>query len=400
MSDIYRNALEKLDLFFNIENSSNAENIFLALKEIIDYKSAYIFFLTPMSVRKAYSYNSCLDEEEYEISEKLKNELYSPSQISMNDLNAVLHLPANFMAEKLKIKNNIYGFILITGEFSEEEKKIFKTCASIISALIKDIELSKIMQMQTKALQEGILEKAEAYKTIKSQNKKILASEKVKNQFLANVSHELRTPLNSIIGFSELLQNQALGSLNEKQESFVKDIQTSSIMLLGMINEILDISKLEAHSMKFCPSEFDIAQNINEVLNIIKPLNEKKNIKIVKNFENFNLAADYQKIQQILFNLLSNAIKFTPENGSICVKARKLNKYCEITVKDSGCGIAKENQKRIFKKFEQINQFENSTGLGLAITKKLVKMHNGKINVISEIGKGSEFIVKIPVCDS
>lgn len=403
MSIFFETSIEKLEKFFKILKKDSSDDVFLVLKEILDFNSAYIFFINPHNIRLNCSYNSRIEKSEYEITTQLKDLLFSddaPEEEIFADLLGIKK-SHSLIFERLRIQNNTYGFILLEKtsqkSYSNEERKVFKTCAAIISNLIKDIELTKIMKMQTEALQEGILETNNAYKIIKSQNKKIIAADKIKNKFLSNVSHELRTPLNSIIGFSELLQNPALGCLNEKQADYIKDIQISGIHLLGMINEILDISKLEAQSTKLTLKEFDITLNIDEVLNILRPLYEKKSLKIIKSVESFNIVADYQKIQQVLFNLINNAIKFTPKNGTITIETKKERKYCTIKIKDNGCGIALENHKKIFKKFEQLDQSENSTGLGLTITKELVKMHSGTIKIDSEFGKGAEFIVKIPL---
>lgn len=399
MSKFYEETLEKIRNFSTIEITDNAQNIFLTLKDIINFKSAYIFYLTPKSLRLEYSFNAKLNENEFFINDELKNNLFSNMATSPEEIKKVLNINTEAILEKLKIKTNVYGILVLTAQknWSCDEIKVFQTCTSVISTLIKDIELTKIMKMQTEALQEGITETENAYKIIKSQNKKIISADKIKNRFLANVSHELRTPLNSIIGFSELLQNKAFGTLNDKQDEYIKDIQIASIHLLGMINEILDISKLESHATKLNLKEFSITQNIEEVLNILKPLYNKKNIKIIKNIHEFIIEADYQKIQQILFNLINNAIKFTSQNGEITVITEKRRSFYIIAIKDNGCGIAPENHKKIFKKFEQVKISENSTGLGLTITKELVKIHNGTIKVISSENNGAEFIVKLPV---
>ena len=221
----------------------------------------------------------------------------------------------------------------------------------------------------------------------------------MKNLFLANISHELRTPLNAIIGFSQALDSQIFGELNEKQAEYIKDIQISSLHLLGMINEILDISKLEANAMKFNPTNLSPNQVIQEVVNILEPLYKNKKIEILFN-PNFNckIKADYQKFQQILYNLLSNAIKFTPEKGLIQISCDVNKKDFVLQVKDNGIGIDKKYHNKIFKKFVHLNNVyakqQNSTGLGLTITKELVKLHNGKITVESEVGKGTTFVMK------
>lgn len=230
---------------------------------------------------------------------------------------------------------------------------------------------------------------------------KILEADNVKNEFLANISHELRTPLNAIIGFSEILSAKLYGDLNEKQAEYIGDIYISAIHLNGMINEILDISKLEAKAMSLHRTDFFVSQVITEVVNVIKPLSNKKKINVeLQMAEDFLISADFQKIRQVLFNLLSNAIKFTKEKGEIDIIVKKNKKKFVIEVKDNGLGIAKKDLDKIFEKFMQLENAytkkESSTGLGLTITKELVEMHNGTIKVESELKKGSSFIVEIP----
>lgn len=176
--------------------------------------------------------------------------------------------------------------------------------------------------MQVEALQDSMDEVNSAYACLKSRNKKIVAADKVKNEFLANISHQLRSPLNSIIGFSDMLENKIAGELNEHQLEYVKDIKIAGIKLLEMINEILDISKLEAKSMKLFYKTFYLRDNFLEVLNILKPLYLEKNIEVNIDIpERACISADYSKLQQVFFNLISNAIKFTPEGGKICISA-------------------------------------------------------------------------------
>ena len=360
----YEKSIELINEFFNIEQSENFSNeIFQTLQKIINFDSGYIFYTNP--TRLEYSYNP-----------------------KTNNIN---NIQGNYLVENLKIKNTVFGKIIITGNnFSDNDKKIFKTCASIIANITKDKEISKIIKMQIQALQEG-------YEKVQKSNKKILESEKIKTKFISHISHELRTPLNSILGFSDLLGNEYIGKLNEKQKEYINDIKISGLHLLGMINEILDMSKIEAGAIKLTLREFEIKQAINEVINIINPLLIKKHQTLETYIEEFKIKADYQKIQQILFNLLSNAIKYTPENGKIKISTSKKDNSAIIQIEDNGIGIATKNHKKIFKKFEQIGEAQaNSTGLGLSITKELIKLHKGKIAINSELDKGSIFKITLP----
>lgn len=347
--------LSLINKFFEIEPSENIGNdIFSVLKSLIDFQAAYIYYTNP---------------------EKLMYSTENPTPV----------LP--YLREELKIKNTTFGYIIVSGNFSKEDENLFKTCSLIISNIIKDYEISKVVKMQSEALQQGYIEMARS-------NKKLKEAEEIKTKFISHISHELRTPLNSILGFSDLLG--LAGELNEKQTEFVNDIKVSGLTLLGMINEILDMSKIEAGVISFNISEFDVEQLVSETINIIKPLLLQKKIKLVQSIEKFTMQADFQKMQQVLFNLLSNAIKYTPEFGTVTISTKKCNTKILLSVQDSGCGIDKKDYKRIFEKFEQLNSTAlNSTGLGLAITKELVKLHGGEIKVESKVNIGSKFTVII-----
>ena len=313
---------------------------------------------------------------------------------------------SHYLIAKLNIRETIFGFILLTRPaampFSKEDEFLAKSLAALVSYSIKDSELSNVFKLQLRALQDSIIDKTQAYATIKKQNEKILEADKLKNEFLANISHELRTPLNAIIGFSEALSMKIFGPLNEKQEEYVTDIHVSGLHLLGMINEILELSKIEAKAVKLALSKFNLQTSLNEVVNIVRPLANKKHIKLEKVTNDFlEIEADYQKIQQILYNLLSNAIKFTPENGEIQIGYNINKKDVVMFVKDNGTGIDKKYEGKIFGKFVQLNNVyskkESSTGLGLTITKELTELHGGKIWFESTVGKGTTFFVRLPL---
>lgn len=226
---------------------------------------------------------------------------------------------------------------------------------------------------------------------------------KMKSEFLANMSHELRTPLNAIIGFAEVLRDKIAGDLNEEQIDFVNDIHSSGCHLLQMINDILDLSKIEAGRMELQPEVFPVPEAIADVHTILKGLASKKHLELktavltdVKNIE-----ADRVKFKQILYNLLSNAIKFTPENGKIILEAGIVDDMLQVSVSDTGIGMKSEDQEKVFKEFWQADssfarKYEG-TGLGLALTKRIVEMHGGKIWFESEYGKGSMFYFALPL---
>ena len=201
--------------------------------------------------------------------------------------------------------------------------------------------------------------------------------------------------------FSEVLSSKIFGELNKKQTEYINDIYTSGVHLLGMINEILDISKIESNAMRISYTNFLPNNAINEVLSVMKPLANKKSINIIfDSSSDKEVSLDYQKFQQILYNILSNAIKFTPNNGQIQITLKENNKKIILSVKDNGNGIDKASQEKIFEKFVQLEntytKTGSSTGLGLTITKKFVEMMNGEIKLESDTGKGANFIITLP----
>ena len=229
------------------------------------------------------------------------------------------------------------------------------------------------------------------------------AANQTKSAFLANMSHELRTPLNSIIGFSDLLVEQGLGPLDEKQLRYANNISKSGRHLLRLINDILDLSKLEAGKTELQYSEFGLEGILQEVKETLAPLATGKNIRLEIELEPGlkTLRADRNKFIQILYNLISNAIKFTPEQGLILVKASLLGSMVKISVKDNGIGISGANQKILFSPFMQVDSSRSreygGTGLGLTLVKEMVALHGGEIRLQSKEGCGSTFSFTLPL---
>lgn len=293
-------------------------------------------------------------------------------------------------------------------------------------AIGKDITLQKNLeraleernlelQILNTHLEEKVLERT---RELQIANKELERSNRLKSQFIATMSHELRTPLNSILGFSELLLDDLFGTLNDKQRRYVTNINNSGNHLLQLINNILDIAKIESGKMELHIENFDVKNSILEIENVLKPLFEKKKLVFTLNYNTpqTTITADKIKFKQVLYNLLTNAIKFTDEGGFIKVYVEQVaESFCKpcntegqvdyqflkVTVEDSGIGIKKEDQERIFDEFEQVDgsmsrRFEGS-GLGLALSKKLINLHGGDIYVESELGKGSRFYFTIPI---
>ncbi len=409
---IYKDTLNLIPKLFSVEFSlNNGEAFFKMLKKVIDFEDCYVFLLNSEDIQLKLTHNNQSDiepDKTVDIPTNLAKKLFeNKSEIlgKKSELISLLGLKSeNYLISKLAIRETVFGFLLVgrPHEFKKTDLTIIDSITSVLSYKIKDLELSNVFKIQLKALKNAVQETNDAYRTIKSQNKKIVAADKIKNEFLASVSHELRTPLNAIIGFSDILTSQVYGDLNDKQVTYVKDIQIAGIQLLGMVNEILDISKIEANAIKLVKRYFEVSRPVIETCNILMPLIKNKNINLSYHIDkDIDIFADYQKIQQVLYNLLSNAIKYTPDKGSIVITVTNTAKKVRFSIKDSGIGIDKKDQKRIFGKFVQLEDAfykkETSTGLGLTITKQLVEMHKGTIKIISEKGKGAEFIVTLPI---
>jgi len=222
-----------------------------------------------------------------------------------------------------------------------------------------------------------------------------------KSEFLANMSHELRTPLNAIIGFSQVLQQRLFGDLNAKQEEYVADILSSADHLLALINDILDLSKVEAGQVELEIAPFSLRESLERGVVMVKERATRGGVDLGLAIDESVgvVTADERRIRQVVFNLLSNAVKFTPAGGTVEVRSAQLNGEVRISIADTGPGIAPEDQERIFEEFQQTDvglQQREGTGLGLALSKRLIELHGGRIWVESAPGEGSTFTFAIP----
>ncbi len=243
---------------------------------------------------------------------------------------------------------------------------------------------------------------ADLEKRVKERTAEAERANRLKSEFLARMSHELRTPMNAIVGFSDLLAEESEGPLHDVYKDYVERIRRGGRHLLDLINDVLDLSKIEAGRLELHPEEFPAAEALDEVLSVIRPLAEAKRIRCESHVSPELLAfADRIRFKQILYNLLSNAVKFTPEEGTVCVGASWSGDSLSVAVADTGIGIAPEDHEAIFSEFHQLGTttggVKEGTGLGLAITKRLVELHGGTILVQSEAGKGSRFSFSLPV---
>ena len=262
----------------------------------------------------------------------------------------------------------------------------------------KDIALLKTFADQAVIA----IQNARLFHEIQDKSRQLEIANKHKSEFLANMSHELRTPLNAIIGFSEVLLERLFGELNEKQDDYLKDIHSSGRHLLQLINDILDLSKVEAGRMDLEVSTFDLPNAIANAMTLIRERAQKHGISLGQQVDSAlgEITADERKFKQILLNLLSNAVKFTPDGGRIDVNAKRDGDDVAVSVHDTGIGIAPEDQQAVFEEFRQVGRSytnkQEGTGLGLALTKRFVELHGGKMSLESEPGKGSTFTFTIP----
>lgn len=239
-------------------------------------------------------------------------------------------------------------------------------------------------------------------KSLDDINKELKKTGQIKSQFLANMSHELRTPLNSILGFTEILVDEFYGNINQKQREFLEYILQSSENLLQLINDILDLSKIEVGKIELEYSEFFLKELMDNLYKIVFPLTEKKKIKLEIIIPDglLKIWADINRIRQVLLNLINNAIKFTPNEGNIKIFIKEYEENFEFIVEDNGIGIKPYDLQIIFEEFRQLDNSSSKeyegTGLGLAIAKKFIEMHHGAIHAESEYGKWSKFIFTLP----
>jgi len=374
----------------------------------------------------------CLDITEHKKAEKEINLLASivkniPESVCTIDLNWNI-LTWNDGAEKMLgyKKEEIIGkpiTIIIPEELAQKE---LDHCLGVLNAegfftdyesvrLTKDgriipVEITAVALKDEKqnitgytSIIRDITERKKA-EELRLENVYLEAADKAKSEFLANMSHELRTPLNAAIGFSELMKQGTAGKLNEKQDHYIDNIITSSKFLLNLINDILDLSKIEAGKIELAPEKMSMPVTIKETLSLIKEKAMKHKVLLKTEFdpELDIIEADKQRFKQILFNLLSNAVKFSKEEGgTVTIRSKKEGDMAKVSISDTGIGIKEENISKLFQKFEQlesrISKKYGGTGLGLVISKQLVELHGGEIRAESKYGEGSTFTFLIPI---
>jgi signal transduction histidine kinase len=309
------------------------------------------------------------------------------------------------------------GYLPVLVQTAQPDHKLRALKAGAKDFVSKPFDLAEVLMRVHNMLEVRLLHLEAALRTeqAEARSEQSESANLAKSQFLANMSHELRTPLNAIIGFSEILADETFGDLNDRQLKYSNNILNSGRHLLQLINDILDLAKVEAGRVELMRNTFSVGKALSEVQAIVKTLANKKHITL--DFEVASdlplLFAEEAKFRQVMYNLLSNAIKFTPDGGKVFVTAAiqnatsadssPPNESLRVAVTDTGIGLKVTDQERVFKEFEQVDSSygrqQQGTGLGLALTKRLIEMHGGRVWVESEGigGKGSTFTFLIPV---
>jgi protein-histidine pros-kinase len=267
-----------------------------------------------------------------------------------------------------------------------------------------EISLSPVETSEGLFVTAAIRDITERKRQVEEENRRMQEANRLKSEFLANMSHELRTPLNAIIGFSELMYHEKVGPVSEEHKEYLGDILTSARHLLQLINDVLDLTKVEAGKMEFRPEILDLAKVTSEVRDILRGLASPKGIQVEIQIDPAlsKVILDGSKFKQVLYNYLSNALKFTSDQGRVTIRLTPLgSNMFRLEVEDTGLGIKREDLHKLFIEFQQLDAGSAKkyagTGLGLALTKRIVEAQGGKVGVQSEFGKGSVFFAEFPL---
>ena len=354
---------------------------------------------------------TCLREGRYFISNDIQAD---PSMLPWRE-EALQRGYRSSAAFPIRVDDRLIGAFMVyaseVGLYQSESITLLDEVVSELSFALKNLEVEAQRRLAVEEIQrlnadlenrvaERTTELAVANQELAARNREAELANRMKSAFLARMSHELRTPLNAIIGFSDLLAEESAAPLSEKQKRFVEHVQAGARHLLQVINDILDLSKIDAGRIEILREEFAAAEALTEVMSVIRPLAEIKRIDVAATIPpDLEVYADRTRFKQILYNLLSNAVKFTPEGGSVQVVAAREDGSVRFSVTDTGVGIPATEHQAIFDEFHQVSAttrgLREGTGLGLAITRRLVELHGGRIWVESEPGRGSRFFFTV-----
>jgi signal transduction histidine kinase len=317
----------------------------------------------------------------------------------------------------IRIEGRLHGVFAVygaeSGLFDHENIQLLGEVASNVSLALERIEqeahrkraeeaLRTLNQDLERRVDERTAELASLNRELEGRNREVERANRLKSEFLARMSHELRTPMNAIVGFSDLLAEQAEGPLGEVYQGYVEHIRDGARHLLELINDVLDLSKIEAGRIELLLQRFLASESLSEVLSVIRPLAEIKKLEISNRVPgDLAVYADRTRFKQVLYNLLSNAVKFTPEGGRVWIEGTQNGGHVSLAVSDTGLGIPAAEHAAIFEEFHQVGTttkgIKEGTGLGLAITRRLVELHGGRIQVESQPGRGSRFTIRLPL---
>jgi PAS domain S-box-containing protein len=412
------------------------------LHQIVPYDRARVILLEDDSTLRLIASRGFEPKVDRELEENIlpaikSNSLISPvvykqSCVIVDDTAEYAHWDAlagrghgrSWMGMPLVTHGQVLGYFSLDKNepsfFSEEYWGLAASLAAQAAVAIQNARLHESLQHHADELEERVSERTtelarrvaevealnrsarQLNEDLKEAVKKAESADRLKSAFLATMSHELRTPLNSIIGFTGILLQKLVGPLSEEQEKQLKMVQGSARHLLELINDVLDISKIEADQILMLKDEFDLCESIRGSVDRVRPMADKKSLKLMTDLqpESLVISSDRRRVEQVLINLLNNAVKFT-EAGSVTVQCRADGGRLKVTVRDTGIGIREEDIQTLFKPFRQIDtgitrQYEG-TGLGLSICKRLIDLLGGTISVSSEPGKGSSFAFTLPV---
>lgn len=267
------------------------------------------------------------------------------------------------------------------------------------------VALAAFLWRQQRWLRQRCLALELANQQLRADNERMLQADRARGAFLASVSHEFRTPLNAILGFAEVLEAGSAGPLTERQAKYVRNIRLSGRHLLRLVNEVLDLTKIEAGQMKLAYARFPVARLLREAESILRDLADRSGIELAVDLDDLppdlSMCADEERVKEVLLNLMANAIRFTPPGGNVRVRARLDRERLRVEVTDTGIGIAPQDQERIFEAFQQVDptraRERRGTGLGLSLARRFVQLHGGEIGVESQLGRGSTFWFSLPL---
>jgi len=312
------------------------------------------------------------------------------------DLRSVIAVP-------LKAHDKVMGLLFVLShephKFRDEDQQVLSALADQAAIAIENAKLFEQVRQHTKELEAKVSERT---RELEVANLELEAASRHKSEFLANMSHELRTPLNAILGYTELILDKIYGDVSEKIQEVLERLEKNGRHLLGLINDVLDLSKIEAGQLSLSLNDYSMQEIVQTVVTAVESLAAEKNLALEVSVSPDLTAGmgDEQRIAQVLLNLVGNAIKFT-EEGKVRVEAAASNDTFLISVSDTGLGLSEADQKMIFEEFHQADSSstrkKGGTGLGLSIAKRIIEMHGGRIWVESRPGKGSTFRFTLPV---